>query len=80
MLSNPLGLLKLAMGMQVNGLVNGYTATNLSIPLALKGAGLWQGTLGHRHPVPRLGLCYWRLASLLQCQQGQHPGLVLLQW
>ena len=53
------------MGMQVNGLVNGYTATNLSIPLALKGAGLWQGTLDIATQFPDLD--YATGASLAFC-------------
>ena len=50
---------------QVNGLVNGYTATNLSIPLASKGAGLWQGVLNVANQFPDLN--YATGASLAFC-------------
>ena len=49
----------------MNGLVNGYTATNLSIPLASKGAGLWQGVLNVANQFPDLN--YATGASLAFC-------------
>ena len=55
----------MGVGVQVNGLVNGYTATNLSVPLSLKSAGLYQGTLNVATTFP--DLLFATNASLAFC-------------
>ena len=54
---------------QVSGLVNGYTATNLSLPLAPLGNGRYQGSLDIGHEFP--DLTYATNASLGFCQANQ---------